>query len=143
MITRAIDILIELDGCKVGRMADDSSLSRATGKQAAEWAVFDEGRFVAPVHEHAAEVLITPGYVEDLSDDVMDEPIYAMTPLGLKMLWRAKATVREREAAEAEAEAAKAAEKDRAAKASAKRRLAQRVKKAVSRKGQGRRKGAA
>ena len=98
MITRGIDALIELDAARVGRITDD---------QDGIW-IYDQGQPAAKLSAEVLDLLITRGLIEDLSDDLMDDPIWAISDLGRAALVKVRAELDKRRRAEPDVHAARA-----------------------------------
>lgn len=97
MITRGIDALIELDAARVGRITDD---------QDGIW-IYDQGQPTAKLSAEVLDLLITRGLIEDLSDDLMDDPIWAISDLGRALLIKVRAEIEKRRRAEPDGQAAR------------------------------------
>lgn len=82
LISRGIDLLLCLAGCELGRMTDAPALTADGCLLDSAWLVCDRRVPVARVYDGAADLCIRRGLVVDLSDDLMDAPVYAITHAG-------------------------------------------------------------
>jgi len=86
MIKTTADLLMILESHPSARLVDHNHDQR--------WLVLICGHPKTAVSDKAAEAAILEGWIEDLSEDGFDEPIYALTEAGRVALSRAIAEAR-------------------------------------------------